>query len=80
MAIGGRLAFGPNFITIEQIYLLELRQISHASFQPILGISIQQDPISPISPPSMQSGSYYVDDATRDIEYPASSDLWWSLM
>lgn len=30
--------FGPNFITLDQIYLLELRQISEATYQPILAI------------------------------------------
>lgn len=38
MNIGGDLRFGPGYITLEQIYLLELRQVTHASFQPILAI------------------------------------------
>ncbi|KIP09263.1 hypothetical protein PHLGIDRAFT_18669 [Phlebiopsis gigantea 11061_1 CR5-6] len=34
--------FGPGFLTLDQLYLLELKQISAASYQIILGIVIPQ--------------------------------------
>ncbi|EKM55642.1 uncharacterized protein PHACADRAFT_256409 [Phanerochaete carnosa HHB-10118-sp] len=38
------LRFGPGYITLDQIYLVELRQVSSASFQPILAVLCRQLP------------------------------------
>lgn len=36
------LRFGPGYLTLDQLYLLELKQISAASFQVILGTLLPQ--------------------------------------
>lgn len=36
--VTGALRFGPNGITLEDLYLLELRPVSRSSFQPILAV------------------------------------------
>lgn len=47
MSVNGELRFGPGYITLDQIYLVELRQVSSASFQPILAVLRRQAPHVP---------------------------------
>lgn len=47
MTSNSELRFGPGFITIDQIYLVELRQVSPASFQPILAVMTPAPPQVP---------------------------------
>lgn len=56
MTMGGELRFGPGHITLEQLYLVELRQVSSASFQPILAILRRMQPASPMQLTYAQGG------------------------
>ncbi|GJE86969.1 hypothetical protein PsYK624_030520 [Phanerochaete sordida] len=45
MSVNPGLRFGPHNITINDIYLVELRQVSPASFQPILAVRRPPPPL-----------------------------------
>lgn len=57
MTMGGELRFGTGYITLEQIYLVELRQVSPASFQPILAVLRRPQPVLPMPLMYAQAGA-----------------------
>lgn len=79
VSVDGRPVFGPGFLTLEQIYLLELRQISQASFQPILGIVAPQNPSPTWSISLPQSEFYGADDEVQNqnVAELVHVDPWW---
>lgn len=60
--MNNELCFGPGYITLDQIYLAELRQVSPASFQPILAV---------LRPQASQVPQVYAQAGATSGEFPS---------